>query len=135
MIELEQKIGSLETARLELLVENELTEKEISDYSLDKPLVETIKRLREEISDIKARAVMDKVRILELESKWHVGRFIPDNMTSEEVEEAAQLLLLNAVELFEAIKYIQKKAPSLPYTTTGPRFIDQDDNNTDKGIR
>ena len=137
LIELEQKIGSLETARLELLVENELTEKEISDYSLDKPLVETIKRLREEISDIKARAVMDKVRILELESKWHVGRFTPDNMTSEEVEEAAQLLLLNSVELVKAIKYIQKKAPSLPYTTTGPRFVDQEhnDNNTDNGIR
>ncbi len=80
---------------------------------------------------------MDKVRILELESKWHVGRFTPDNMTSEEVEEAAQLLLLNSVELVKAIKYIQKKAPSLPYTTTGPRFIDQEHNgnNTEKGIR
>ena len=137
LIELQEKIGSLETARLELLSENEVTEKEINDYSLDKPLVETIKRLREEIRDCKAGAWMDKTQILVLESKWHVGRFIPDNMTSEEVEEAAQLLLLNAVELVEAIKYIQKKAPSLPYTTTGPRFIDQEhnDNNMDKRIR
>jgi transcriptional regulator with XRE-family HTH domain len=137
LIELQEKIGSLETARVELLSENELTEKEINDYSRDKPLVETIKRLREEISDLKARAWMDKVRILELESKWHVGRFIPDNMTSEEVEEAAQLLLLNADDLVKVIKYIQKKAPLLTYTTTGPRFVDQEhnDNNTDNGIR
>jgi hypothetical protein len=47
-------------------------------------------------------------------------------MTDEEVKEAAQLLLRNAVELVKAIKYIQKKAPSLPYTTTGPRFVDQE---------
>jgi hypothetical protein len=56
--------------------------------------------------------MLDKVRILALESKWHIGRFIPENMTSEEVEEAAQLLLYNAAELEETIKYIQKKAPS-----------------------
>ena len=137
LIELEQTIGSLKSSKVELLSENELTEKEINDYSRDKPLVETIKRLREEISDLKAGAWMDKTQILVLESKWHVGRFIPENMTSEEVEEAAQLLLYNAVELVKVIKYIQKKAPSLPYTTTGPRFIDQEhnDNNTDKGIR
>jgi transcriptional regulator with XRE-family HTH domain len=120
LIELQEKIGSLETARLELLSENELTEKEINDYSRDKPFLETIKRLREEISDLKAGALMDKTRILVLESKWHVGRFIPDNMTSEEVEEAAQLLLLNAVDLVKVIKYILKKAPLLTYTTTGP---------------
>ena len=69
---------------------------------------------------------MDKIRILELESKWHVGRFVPENMTSEEVEEAAQLLLYNAPELVRAIKYIQKKAPLLPYTIHGPRFVNKD---------
>ena len=53
-------------------------------------------------------------------------RVVPENMTSEEVEEAAQLLLYNAVYLEKEIKYIQKKAPSLPYTTTGPRFVDQE---------
>jgi hypothetical protein len=74
--------------------------------------VETIKGLREEILDLKAGAFMDKTRILVLESKWHVDRFIPENMTSEEVEEAAQLLLLNAVDLVKVIKYIQKKGPS-----------------------
>ena len=37
------------------------------------------------------KPILDKVRILELECKWHVGRFIPVNMTSEEVEEAAKL--------------------------------------------
>jgi transcriptional regulator with XRE-family HTH domain len=126
LMELQEKIGSLETARLVLLSENELTEKEINDYYRDKPLVETIKRLREEISDLKAEAWMDKTQILVLESKWHVGRFIPENMTSEEVEEAAQLLLLNAADLVKVIKYIQKKAPFLPYTTTGPRFVDQE---------
>ena len=78
--------------------------KDINDYSRDKPLVETIKGLREEISDLKAGAWMDKNQILVLESKWHVGRFIPENRTSEEVQEAAQLLLYNAVELVEAIK-------------------------------
>ena len=88
--------------------------------------METIKGLREEISDSRQKRWMDKTQILVLESKWHVGRFIPENMTSEEVEEAAQLLLYNAVDLVKAIKYIQKKAPSLPYTTTGPRFIDQE---------
>jgi hypothetical protein len=125
LIELEQTIGSLKSFKVELLNENEVTEKEINDYSRDKPLVETIKRLREELRDLKAGAWMDKNEILVLESKWHVGRFIPENMTSEEVQEAAQLLLLNAVELVDAIKYIQKKAPSLPYTTTGPRFTNQ----------
>ena len=48
--ELEQTIESLESSKVELLRENELTEKEINDYSRDKPLVETIKGLREEIS-------------------------------------------------------------------------------------
>ena len=89
----------------------------------DKPLVETIRLLRTEISHLKGEAMMDKVRILALESKWQVGRFIPENMTSEEVEEAAQLILLNAVELVKVIKYIHKKAPHLPYTNT---FIDQE---------
>jgi transcriptional regulator with XRE-family HTH domain len=137
LIDLEQKIGSLETARVGLLNENDLTEKEINDYSRDKPLVETIKRLQLEISDFKAGKWMDKIRILELESKWHVGPFIPDHMTSEQVEEAAQLLLLNPSELVHAIKYIQKKAPLLTYTTTGPRFVDQEhnDNNRDKRKR
>ncbi|MEP6576829.1 MAG: hypothetical protein ABJB85_10410 [Nitrososphaerota archaeon] len=125
LIELEQTIESLKSSKVELLSENELTEKEINDYYRDKPLVETIKRLREEIRDLKAVAWMDKTRILVLESKWHVGRYIPENMTSEEVEEAAQLLLLNAVDLVKVIKYIQKKAPLLPYITTGPRFADQ----------
>lgn len=94
LIDLEQTIKSLKSSKVELLSENKLTEKEINDYSRDKPLVETIKALRDEIKDLKAKAWTDKVRVLELESKGHVGRFIPDNMTSEEVEEAAQLLLL-----------------------------------------
>jgi hypothetical protein len=93
LFELEQTISSLESSKLELLRENELTVKEINDYRRDKPLVETIKRLREEISDLKAGAFMDKNQILVLESKWHVGPFVPENMTSEEVEEAALLLL------------------------------------------
>ena len=123
---MEQTIESLKSSKVELLYENELTEKEINDYSRDKPLVETIKGLREEIRDLNAGAMEDKVRIFELESKWHVGRFVPENMTREEVEEAAQLLLYNAAYLEKEIKYIQKKAPSLPYTTTGPRFVDQE---------
>jgi transcriptional regulator with XRE-family HTH domain len=126
LIELEQTIESLKSSKVELLNENELTEKEINDYSRDKPLVETIKGLREEIRDLKGGELLDKVRILELESKWHVGRFVPENMTSEEVEEAAQLLLYNAPELVQAIKYIQKKAPLLPYTIHGPRFVNKD---------
>jgi transcriptional regulator with XRE-family HTH domain len=126
LIELEQTIESLKSSKVELLNENELTEKEITDYSRDKPLVETIKGLREEIRDFKGGAWMDKVRILELESKWQVGPFVPENMTSEEVEEAAQLLLYNAPELVQAIKYIQKKAPLLPYTIHGPRFVNKD---------
>ena len=91
----------------------------------DKPLVETIRLLRTGISDLKGKA-MDKVRILTLESKWQVGPFIPENMTSEEVEEAAQLILLNAVELVKVIKYIHKKAPLFALYYTGPRFIDQE---------
>jgi hypothetical protein len=70
LIELEQTIESLKSSKVELLNENELTEKEINDYSRDKPLVETIKGLREEIRDLKGGALLDKVRILELESKW-----------------------------------------------------------------
>jgi transcriptional regulator with XRE-family HTH domain len=126
LIELQQTIDSLKSSRLGLLRKNELTEKEINDYSRDKPLVETIQGLREEIRDLKAQAMLDNVRILALESRWHVGHFVPENMTGEDVEEAAQLLLYNAVELVNAIKYIQKKAPLLPYTTTGPRFVDQE---------
>ena len=121
LIELEQTIGSLKSARLELL-----SEKDINDYCRDKPLVETIRLLREEISHLKEQAMLDYGRILTLESKWQLGPFIPENMTSEEVEEAAQLILLNAVELAKVIKYIHKKAPLLPYTITGPRFIDQE---------
>jgi transcriptional regulator with XRE-family HTH domain len=126
LIELQEKIGSLETARLELLSENELTEKEINDYSRDKPLAETIKGLREEISDLNAAAGVDKVRIFDLESKWEVRGVAPENLTREEVLEAAQLLLYNAAYLEKEIKYIQKKAPHLPYTTHGPRFVNQD---------
>jgi hypothetical protein len=51
---------------------------------------------------------------------------VPENMTEDDVLEAAQLLLYNAVELEKAIKYIQKKAPLLPYTTTGPRSLNKD---------
>ena len=136
LFELEQTISSLESSKLELLKENELTVKDINDYSRDKPLVEIIKGLREEISDLKDVAVVDKVRILEIESKMIV-RQVPDNMTEDDIIEAAQLLMYNAVDLVEAVKYIQKKAPLLTYTTTGPRFVDQEhnDNNTDKGIR
>jgi transcriptional regulator with XRE-family HTH domain len=125
LFELEQTIGSLESSKLELLRENELTVKDINDYSRDKPLVETIKGLREEISDLKDVAVVDKVRILELESKWEVRGVAPENLTREEVLEAAQLLLYNAAYLEKEIKYIQKKAPHLPYTTHGPRFVNQ----------
>ncbi len=42
LFKLEQTIGSLKSARLELLSENELTEKDINDYGRDKPLVEMI---------------------------------------------------------------------------------------------
>ncbi|MGA8405427.1 MAG: helix-turn-helix domain-containing protein [Nitrososphaeraceae archaeon] len=126
LFELEQTIESLKSSKVELLYENELTEKEINDYSRDKPLVETIEGLREEIRDLKAVALMDKNRILALEAKWVVVPFLPENMTVEEVEEAARLLLRNGVDLIKVIKYIQKKAPHLPYTTTGPRFIDQE---------
>ena len=55
---------------------------------------------------------MDKVRILELESKWDVGPFVPENMTSEEVEEAAQLLLYNAADLDQRNKIYSKEGPS-----------------------
>ncbi|MGA9217431.1 MAG: hypothetical protein WBZ50_02210, partial [Nitrososphaeraceae archaeon] len=65
-------------------------------------------------------------RIFELESKWEIRGVKPENLTREEVLEAAQLLLYNAAYLEKEIKYIQKKAPSLPYTTTGPRFVDQE---------
>jgi hypothetical protein len=129
--DLKQTIKSLKSSKAELLVENELTEKEINDYSRDKPLVETIKRLQEEISALKAKAWKDKIQIEVLESKWHVGPFLPENLTSEEVEEAAQLLLYNAFGLVETIKYIQKKAPSLSYTTTGPRVVDGSHNDND----
>jgi transcriptional regulator with XRE-family HTH domain len=125
LIELEQTIGFLESSKLELLRENELTVKDINDYSRDKPLVETIKGLMEEISDLKVGAKLDEVRISVLECKMMV-RVVPENMTEDDVLEAAQLLLYNAVELEKAIKYIQKKAPLLPYTTTGPRSLNKD---------
>jgi transcriptional regulator with XRE-family HTH domain len=125
LIELEQTIDFLESSKLELLRENELTVKDINDYSRDKPLVETIKGLREEISDLKVGAKLDEVRISVLECKMMV-RVVPENMTEDDVLEAAQLLLYNAVELEKAIKYIQKKAPLLPYTTTGPRSLNKD---------
>jgi hypothetical protein len=141
LIDLEQTIKSLKSSKVELLSENELTEKDINDYSRDKPLVETIKALREEIKDLKAKAWMDKTQIEVLESRWHAYPFLPENLTVKEVEEAAQLLLYNPVELVETIKYIQKKAPSLSYTTTGPRVVDgshndnDNNNNTDEGKR
>ena len=126
LIELEQTIASLKSSKVELLNENELTEKDINDYSRDKPLVETIKGLREEISDLKYVGGLDKARIFELETKWEIRGDKPENLSRDEVLEAAQLLLYNAAYLEKVIKYIQKKAPSLPYTTTGPRFVDQE---------
>ncbi|MGA9743366.1 MAG: hypothetical protein WBQ16_02000 [Nitrososphaeraceae archaeon] len=126
LIELEQTIESLKSSKVELLYENELTEKEINDYSRDKPLVETIKGLREEIRDLNAGAMGDKVRIFELESKWEIRGVKPENLSRDEVLEAAQLLLYNAAYLEKEIKYIQKKAPHLPYTTHAPRFVNQD---------
>ena len=68
---------------------------------------------------------MDKVRILEIESKMIVLQ-VPDNMTEDDIIEAAQLLMYNAVDLVEAVKYIQKKARLLPYTIHGPRFVNKD---------
>ena len=125
LFELEQTISSLESSKLELLRENELTVKDVNDYSRDKPLVETIKGLREEISDLKVGATLDEVRISVLECKMMV-RVVPENMTEHDVLEAAQLLLYNAVDLEKAIKYIQKKTPLLPYTIYGPRFVNKD---------
>lgn len=134
---LQQTIGSLKSSKVELLRENELTEKEINDYSRDKPLVETIKGLREEITDQWSEAMFYKTHLSMLESEWEI-REIPENMTREEVLEAAQLLLRNAVDLVKVIKYIQKKAPLLPYRA-GPRLIERNDNDndntTDKGKR
>lgn len=111
LIALELSIESLQSYRLELMRKNELTDKDINDYNRDKPLLETIVGLREEISDLKAGAILDKNRILVLESKW-VVREIPENMTREEVLEAAWLLVFHAPDLVKAIKYIQKKGPS-----------------------
>jgi hypothetical protein len=99
--------------------------KDINDYSRDKPLVETIKGLREEISDLKVGAKHDEVRISVLESKMMV-RVVPENMTEDDILEGAQLLLYNAVDLEKAIKFIQKKTPLLPYTIYGPRFVNKD---------
>ncbi|MFI5423917.1 MAG: hypothetical protein ACHQXG_03915 [Nitrososphaerales archaeon] len=132
---LQQTIESLRSSKVELLRENELTEKEINDYSRDKPLVETIKGLREEITDRWIEGISYKTRLSILEYDWAI-REIPENMTREEVVEAAQLLLCNAVDLVKVIKYIQKKAQLLPYRA-GPRFVERNDNdnNTDKGKR
>ena len=124
MVALQQEIVSLESYKLELLRENELTEKNINEYSRDKPLLETIKGLREEISDLKAGAMLDLSKIYYLETKLMV-REVPENMTREVID-AAQLLIYNPVELVEVIRYIQKQAPLLPYTTTGLRIVDQD---------
>lgn len=88
LIALEQTIGSLESTKLELLRENQLTEKDINDYNRDKPLVDTIKVLRHETSDLKAGAMIDNVRISVLESEW-VVREVPENMTKDDVIEAA----------------------------------------------
>lgn len=135
LVVLQQTIGSLKSSKVELLRENELTEKEIKDYSRDKPLVETIKGLREEITNQWREAMIYGTHLSMLEYEWGI-REIPENMTREEVVEAAQLLLRNAVDLVKVIRYIQKKAPLLPYRA-GPRFIERtdNDNNTDKGKR
>ena len=124
MVALKQEIVSLESYKLQLRRENELTEKNINEYSRDKPLLETIKGLREEISDLKAGAMLDLSKIYYLETKLMV-REVPENMTREVID-AAQLLIYNPVELVEVIRYIQKQAPLLPYTTTGPRFVDKE---------
>ena len=125
MVALQQEIVSLESYKLELLRENELTEKDIHEYSRDKPFLDTIKALSEEIRNLKGEACLDQAKISNLEDKLMV-RVVPENMTREEVIDAAQLLIYNPVELVEVIRYIQKQAPLLPYTTTGLRIVDQD---------
>ena len=121
MVALQQEIVSLESYKLELLRENELTEKDIIEYSRDKPFLDTIKGLSEEIRNLKGEACLDQAKISYLEAKMMV-REAPENMTIEEVNEAAQLLIYNPVELVEVIRYIQKQVPLLPYTTTGLRL-------------
>ena len=86
--------------------------------------MDTIKALSEEIRNLKGEACLDQAKISYLEAKMMV-REAPENMTIEEVNEAAQLLIYNPVELVEVIRYIQKQA-LLPYTTTGPRFVDKE---------
>ena len=125
MVALKQEIVSLESYKLELRRENELTEKNINEYSRDKPFLDTIKGLSEEIRNLKGEACLDQAKISNLEDKLMV-RVVPENMTREEVIDAAQLLIYNPVELVEVIRYIQKQAPLLPYTTTGPRFVDKE---------
>ena len=125
LVALQQEIVSLESYKLELLRENELTEKNINEYSRDKPLLDTIKALSEEIRNLKGETCFDQAKIAYLETKMMV-REVPENMTIEEIIEAAQLLIYNPVELIEVIRYIQKQAPLLPYTTTGPRFVDKE---------
>ena len=125
LVALQQEIVSLESYRLELLRENELIKKDIHEYSRDKPFLDTIKALSEEIRNLKGEACLDQAKISNLEDKLMV-RVVPENMTREEVIDAAQLLIYNPVELVEVIRYIQKQAPLLPYTTTGLRIVDQD---------
>jgi len=83
--------------------------------------LDTIKALSEEIRNLKGETCFDQAKIAYLETKMMV-REAPENMT---IEEAAQLLINNPVELVEVIRYIQKQA-LLPYTTTGPRFVDKE---------
>ena len=83
--------------------------------------MDTIKALSEEIRNLKGETCFDQAKIAYLETKMMV-REAPENMT---IEEAAQLLINNPVELVEVIRYIQKQA-LLPYTTTGPRFVDKE---------
>jgi hypothetical protein len=124
---LRSEIDALKSTRLDVLLRHKLTETEIVQYNHDKPLVDTIKTLRQEIEDAKISAIFERAEAATRESlyyeMWNIP-YLPENMTVEDVGKAAKLLARNALLFEKQIKYILKMESSLPYGLQGtnPNF-------------
>ncbi len=120
---LQSEINSSKSVRLYMLSRNNLTESDIAEYNQDKPLVDTIRTLRQDLEKANATIVLERAEAATREifdyETWGIP-YVPQNMTIEDVVKAAKLLARNAPQFKKQIKYILKMGPSLPYAVNGP---------------
>jgi hypothetical protein len=112
LMELEDKFADLEESYSEMLKRNNMTEREIEQIRQDRPLINTINRLRQENDDLKMN-----IAGRQLDEAAKVSKIIlnlPTAMTEFDVNKATNALLVNPSQWEKVIRYILKKIDSLP---------------------